>query len=178
MAAARAWRTGLPALVLASILAANARAEDTLAGVCTPDELTMFACVLKSRQQVGFCLSKAQLKMRLVVRADASQASSPMRGLREAAIGGNAHGDIIALRGNTEDGSVALYVDFIPDDLVAPVLIMESGKQEIKEPCASAGFKTDNAEVSVGGIMRVARLVGLVDIGVAKPMTPAPDWPE
>ena len=98
----------------------------------------MFACMLKSRQQVGFCLSKADLSMRLVVLAGETQASSPIHNLREAPVGSNAQGGTIALRGSTKDGPVALYVDFVADDLVPPVLVMESGKQEIREPCASA----------------------------------------
>ncbi len=174
----RAWRPGLPFLLLASVLAGQARAQDASGGLCSADEVKLFACVLKTRQQVGFCLGKSDLKMRLVVLSGETQASSPVRNLREAPIGSNAHGDIITLRGSTKDGPVALYVDFLPDDLVPPVLVMESGKQEIKEPCASASFESESTEVSVGGVRRVARLPGLVEIGIAKPLTPAPEWPD
>ena len=174
----RGGRTGLPVLMLVCALAAQARAQDALASLCTVVEVKMFACMLKSRQQVGFCLNKADLSMRLVVLSGETQASSPVRNLREATIGGNAHGDIITLRGSTKDGHVALYVDFVADDLVAPVLVMESGKQEIREPCASASFESETGEVSVGGSRRVARLSGLAEIGVAKPLTPVPEWPD
>ncbi len=161
-------------------MAANtqAHAQETLAGLCTPAETEVFACVLKSRQEVGFCLGRSDLKMRLAVSGGESQASSPLRNLREATIGSNAHGDIVTLQGTAKDGPVALYVDFIADDLLAPVLVLNSGKQEIKESCASAAFVSKSEVVSVGGAMRVVRLAALAELGIAKPLTPAPDWPD
>ena len=182
-ASLRAVRTGFPVpglltLVLASALAKHAYAEDSLAKICTADEVKVFACVLKSRQQVGFCLGKTDLKMRLVVRAGESQASSPVTGLREATLGGNAHGDIITLQGDTSSGPVALYVDFITDDVLPPVLVQGTGKQQIKEPCASATFETEHAEIGSGNAKHAVRLSGLREIGVAKSLTPVPEWPD
>ena len=164
--------------MLASALATRAYAEDTLAKICTADDVKVFACVLKDRQQVGFCLGKSDLKMRLVVRAGESQASSPVTGLREATLGGNAHGDIITLQGDTSGGPVALYVDFIADDVLPPVLVQGVGKREIREPCASATFETEHAEVGSGNAKYAVRLLGLREIGLAKSLTPVPEWPD
>ena len=171
-------RAGLTGLVLAAALAAQARAQQAPAGLCTADEVRLFGCMLKSRQQVGLCLARPDLKMRLVVRSGESNASSPLRNLREAAVGGTTRGDVVALRGNTDDGPVTLFVDFIAEDQVPPVLVMESGKQEIREVCASAAFEADRAAVTGHGGSRVAGLADLAEIGAAKPLTPAPDWPD
>ena len=168
----------LPGLVLASGLAGVAHAADPLVGICRPDDLTLFACVLKTHDQVGFCLNKADLKTRFVVRtASGSQAASPANDLRAATIGGNAHGDIVTVHAETAEGSVAIYVDFIADDLEAPVLVTDFAKQERKEPCATPDFDTETVPVFIRGAQRVVRLVDLVGSGIAKPLTPVPEWP-
>ncbi len=179
MRAARVLRAALvPGMALACCLAAKASAQETSTGICTPGEVKLFACVLKSNQQVGFCLGKTDLKMRFVVRAGDTLASSPVRDLHEATIGGNAQGDVITLQGDTKDGPVALYVDFIADDVLPPVLVQGAGTKQIKEPCASMAFETDHAEVGTGSTKHEARLSSLHDIGVARLLTPVPNWPD
>ena len=179
MRAARVLRAGLGlGVALACCLAANASAQQALADICTPGEVKLFACVLKTGPQIGFCLGKADLKMRFVVRAGDTQASSPVRDLHEATIGGNAQGDVITLQGDTKDGPVALYVDFIADDVLPPVLVQGAGAKQIKEPCASMAFETDHAEVGTGSTKHEAGLSSLHDIGVARVLTPAPNWPD
>ncbi len=175
MGASLAQACGLPVMALAIGLGGPAFAADPLEGICAASELKLFACVLKTRDQVGFCLGKADQKTRFVVRsANGKQAASMAHNLRAATIGDNAHGDIVTLQAETPEGSVAIYVDFIADDQEAPVLVTTFAKQETKEPCATPDFEADPLETE--GTPR-AGLLGLVDNHIARPLKPVPDWP-
>ncbi len=147
-------------------------------GVCAAGELTLFACTLKTRNAVGFCLDKQSLKTRFSLRAaDGRQAAANARNLRAATLGGNAQGDIVTLQADTPDGTVAIYVDFIPDDLEAPVLVTVLGKRERKELCATPDVQTEQAVLTVKGVQRQVRLGNLVESGLAEALHPVPEWP-
>lgn len=146
---------------------------------CTPEQLEVFSCVLKSRQVVGICLDKSTLKMEFALGTRNHGGSVVgLSDVREATIGENAHGNSIVLRARAPDRVIELFVDGDYHDMEVPLLVSKTKHGDQHEECINGTPVFNPAVVTVDGRDKAANLFSLQMDGIAAKLDNPPAWPE